>query len=100
MKINKVKKFLIKKKLNLLFITSPENIAWLLNLRGKDCKYSPIPNCRVLLDTQGRIILFTKDKKVKKIRKYLKDINIIDENQMDGFLSNIKNKKIFVDVNT
>ena len=100
LKINKVKKFLIKKKLNLLFITSPENIAWLLNLRGKDCKYSPIPNCRVLLDTQGRIILFTKDKKVKKIRKYLKDINIIDENQMDGFLSNIKNKKIFVDVNT
>ena len=43
-KISKVLKFLHKDKSDYLFITAPENVAWLLNLRGKDNLYSPIPN--------------------------------------------------------
>ena len=32
-----------------LFVTAPENVAWLLNIRGYDSPTSPIPNCHLLI---------------------------------------------------
>ena len=43
-KISKIKKILNKNKSDYLFITAPENVAWLLNIRGSDNPNSPIPN--------------------------------------------------------
>ena len=48
-------KELKKSKIDNLFISAPENVAWLLNLRGNDNPYAPIPNSKIFL---------TKDKKV------------------------------------
>ena len=48
-KIDVVSKFLQKEKSDYLFITAPENVAWLLNIRGYDNPNSPIPNCRLLI---------------------------------------------------
>ena len=48
-KISRVLKFLHKDKSDCLFVTAPENVAWLLNIRGKDNPNSPIPNCRLIL---------------------------------------------------
>ena len=28
-----------------MLVTSSENIAWLLNIRGHDSDFSPLPNC-------------------------------------------------------
>ena len=36
-KITRVKKYLIKNKINYLYISASENVNWLLNIRGKDC---------------------------------------------------------------
>ena len=33
-----------------MLITSSENIAWLLNIRGHDSKYSPIPNSFLIIE--------------------------------------------------
>ena len=41
-KIKKLKKYLLKKKNNNLFISASENVCWLLNIRGKDLPNSPI----------------------------------------------------------
>ena len=38
-----------KNKSDYLFITAPENVAWLLNIRGHDNPHSPMPNCHLLL---------------------------------------------------
>ena len=46
-----VKKFINKNKTDLLLVTSPENIIWILNIRGQD-SYSPIPNSRLLIDNK------------------------------------------------
>jgi Xaa-Pro aminopeptidase len=35
-KINKISKLLKKNKSDYLFISAPENVAWLLNIRGYD----------------------------------------------------------------
>ena len=41
-----------------MLVTSSENIAWLLNIRGNDSNFSPIPNCFSLIDKQMKIFLF------------------------------------------
>ena len=57
-KIKKVISFLNKSSVDYQFISSSENIAWLLNIRGKDSKYSPIPNSYILIDKHKNIKLF------------------------------------------
>ena len=68
-KIFKVRKFLKKNKSNFLFITAPENVAWLLNIRGYDNPNSPIPNCNLLLDDKKKIYFIANKNKTKKILK-------------------------------
>ena len=65
-KINKVLKYLRKDKSDCLFITAPENVAWLLNLRGRDNPHSPIPNCRLILKNNKEIYLFVNKSKNTK----------------------------------
>ena len=100
-KINLLTKLLIKKKIDIQFISASENIAWLLNIRGKDSKFTPLPNSYLILDNKKKVILFCDLRKIdKKINKHLKNIKIIDINFTQLFLSKIKNKKIQIDVNS
>ena len=48
-KLNKITNYLKKNKSDFIFISAPENVAWILNIRGKDCPNSPIPNCRLII---------------------------------------------------
>mgnify|MGYP001193522445 CR=1 FL=1 len=75
-KLKKIKKILVNNKANYLLVTAPENVAWILNIRGYDSEFSPIPNARLLIDRNGNINFFAKSKKIKKIKKFLsKKIN-------------------------
>ena len=53
-KINKLKNYLKKNKLKYIFISAPENVAWLLNIRGHDNPNSPIPNCHLFFDNKKK----------------------------------------------
>ena len=53
-KINKIYKYLKKKKSDFLFVTASENSAWLLNIRGRDARYAPIPHSYVLIDKKKK----------------------------------------------
>ena len=48
-KINKISKILKLNKVDYLFISAPENVAWILNIRGHDNPNSPIPKCRLII---------------------------------------------------
>ena len=98
-KINRVLKYLREDKSDCLFITAPENIAWLLNLRGKDNPHSPIPNCRLILKNNGKIYLFVNKSKIKNlsIEKNLLKAKVIDENKISIFLKAFVSKKIILD---
>ena len=63
-KISKLRKILNKNKVNLQFISAPENIAWLLNLRGSDSEFSPIPNGYLILNNEKKIHFFCDLKKI------------------------------------
>jgi len=69
-KIVKVKNVLLKNKVDYLLVTAPENVAWILNIRGYDSAFSPIPNARLLINSKGDINLFTKSEKVTKIKSF------------------------------
>jgi Xaa-Pro aminopeptidase len=100
-KIKKVSNILNKKKIDLHFITAPENVAWLLNIRGGDCNFSPIPKAYALLDKKKNINLFCDLKKINRIfKKQLKHVRIIDIKLVEPFLRRINNKKMLLDSST
>tara|TARA_S200000501_G_scaffold373842_1_gene421948 strand:+ start:2143 stop:3843 length:1701 start_codon:yes stop_codon:yes gene_type:complete len=97
-KIFELKKYLNKNKYDFLFISAPENVAWILNIRGNDSLFSPITNARLLIDKKGRLDLFTNLKKISGIVKMLnKKIFLHEENKIDEFISKISNKTILLD---
>jgi len=97
-KIVKVKNFLLKNKVNYLLVTAPENVAWILNIRGYDSAFSPIPNARLLINSKGDIDLFSQLEKVTKIKKNLpKKIKFHDENKIEKKLRNLWKNNIWLD---
>ena len=68
-KINKISKYLKKNKSDYIFISAPENVAWILNIRGGDGPNSPIPNSRLIISREKKIILISNIEKCKKLIK-------------------------------
>ena len=102
----KIKK--IKSKVNdfdFLFLTSPESIAWLLNMRGSDLDYTPTVFCRLLIDRNDNPRLFIdKDKIPKKEMQVLEKkmhIKVCYEYELeDQIKKDIENKVIFLEKNS
>ena len=101
-KINRLNKILKSEKLDNLFISSGENVCWLLNIRGKDLPNSPIANFQAILTSNKNIILFGNIKKLKNIKKrFLK--NKISFHEKDDFfkiLSSLEGKTFCIDSKT
>ena len=92
LKINKVIKFIKKKNIDNIFISAPENVAWLLNLRGKDHPNSPIPNCKLILTKSKKIFFFSCPKKILKIKR-IKDYKKLQYSKYENFEKIVKNLK-------
>ena len=76
-----------KKKIDFQFISASENIAWLLNIRGQDSEFTPMPNAYLALDSNKKINLFCDLKKIEySFKKKFKDIKFIDIKYTDLFL--------------
>ncbi len=101
-KLSKVSNYLKKNNCDYLLITAPENIAWLLNIRGYDNPTSPIPNCNLVLSKEKKFYLIVeKDKSTKLIsEKKLKKNQIIDPKNFYDFLKKLKNRNIAIDEKT
>jgi len=101
-KIMKIRKYLNKNKSDYLFITAPENIAWLLNIRGHDNPNSPIPNCHLIINNKKSFYLISSKDKVSKLisEKKIKSDQVIKPKNFNKFISNLKGKKIIIDKNT
>uniref|UniRef100_UPI00404B2E1B aminopeptidase P family N-terminal domain-containing protein n=1 Tax=Candidatus Pelagibacter sp. TaxID=2024849 RepID=UPI00404B2E1B len=81
-KISKIVKFLNSNKADYLFVSAPENVAWLLNIRGHDNPNSPIPNARLIIHKNKKIYLITEKTKAFNIikEKKIKKNQIINNN--------------------
>ncbi len=100
-KINKVVSNLNKIGADFQFITACENNAWLLNIRGNDATYAPIPNSYILVNRNKKIIFFCDLSKISLvIKKRLSKITFIKIESLNKILSTIINKKFIIDKNT
>ena len=101
-KLSKLSKLITLNKVDYFFTTASENIAWLLNIRGHDTDYSPLPNSHAFIGKNKEIVLFCNLKKIKKSLKLKlnKKIKIYDFDQLPNFISNLSNKKILIDLLT
>jgi len=101
-KISKISNYLKLNKSDYLFISAPENVAWLLNIRGYDNPNSPIPNARLIIDKNKKLFLITQKNNIKKIIKE-KKINknqVIDIQDLPNLIHNLKGGRFIIDNKT
>ena len=98
-KINKISKYLKKNKSDYIFISAPENVAWILNIRGNDSPNSPIPNSRLIISKTKKIFLISKFNKCKKIikDKVIKKNQFLDIDEFPKKILKLKGKNFIVD---
>ena len=97
-KITKIKSVLLKNKADYLLVSAPENVAWILNIRGSDSAFSPIPNARLLISSKGDMDLFSQLKKIIKIKKnFSRKIKFHDEDKIEKKLRNLWKNNIWLD---
>ncbi|MDC3175503.1 aminopeptidase P family protein [Candidatus Pelagibacter sp.] len=97
-KLNKISTHLIKNNSDYLFISAPENVAWTLNIRGKDGPNAPIPNSRLIVSKNKKIYLIANKTKCKKLinKKIINSDQIIDIRE----IHKLKNGSFIIDENT
>ncbi len=98
-KIYKIVKYLKKNNLDHIFITAPENVAWVLNIRGFDNPTSPIPNSNLLISKNNKKYIVAKRTKLKKLikEKKIKTSEIIEPKDIEKNFYNLRGKKISID---
>jgi Xaa-Pro aminopeptidase len=98
-KIRKVRNFIKSNKADYLFISAPENVAWLLNIRGNDNPNSPLPNCRLLIGRGEEFFLVSNKFKALRLikEKKIKNAQIIEPQKFDTTIRGLKNKNFIID---
>ncbi len=101
-KISKIVKFIKSNKADYLFVSAPENVAWLLNIRGYDNPNSPIPNARLIIDKNKKIFLITEKTKAFNIikEKKIKNKQVINNNNFLSLINQFNGKKFITDDKT
>tara|TARA_Y100001970_G_scaffold284003_1_gene400479 strand:+ start:125 stop:1837 length:1713 start_codon:yes stop_codon:yes gene_type:complete len=98
-KINRLLKKIKLKNIDNIFISAPENVAWLLNLRGKDNPFSPIPNCKIILSKNKKIYFFSCPLKIKNIKKIIpyNKFKFFEYKDFLKIISNLSGKSFCID---
>ncbi len=98
-KISRLHKILKKNNSDSIFVSAPENVAWLLNIRGKDNPNSPIPNSRLIIDKEKNIFFFSDLTKIKKIKNKIKykKIKFYSFDKFYNSLSELKSSVFTID---
>ena len=98
-KLDKLVKIIKSNRADYLFTTASENVAWLLNIRGQDTSYSPLPNSHAIINKSGQVLLFCGSKKINQSlkNKINKNVKIYNFNLLPNYFLNLTNKKVIID---
>jgi Xaa-Pro aminopeptidase len=98
-KINKIVNHLKKNKADCLFVSAPENVAWILNIRGGDGPNSPLPNSRLIINKSKKIYLITELSKAKKLikQKIINKNQIVAEGDLPKKILSLNGKNFIID---
>ena len=98
-KIKKIINYLKLNKVDYLFISAPENVAWLLNIRGYDSPTSPIPNSRLIIGKNKTLLLITEKNNAQKIitEKKIAKKQVISFQKFRQVIKNLKGANFIID---
>ncbi|WP_368542451.1 aminopeptidase P family protein [Enterobacter soli] len=101
-KRQRVAQILAEKGADYLAITLPDNIAWLLNVRGSDIPTSPVPLSFALLSRDGGVEWFVNDNKLHALPQAVRDAFTLAP--QDAFIDRCKQlsqgKRVLVDADS
>ncbi len=73
-----------------MIVTLPENIAWLLNIRGRDVKHVPLVHCFGILYPDTKFDLFIDSSKVQSLKRHLpKQLSVYELTQFEKIVSKL-----------
>lgn len=80
-----------KKGIDVFLLTQPEALCWLLNIRGADIPFNPLPLCYGLLHADARVELFIDPAKIDaNVREHLgRDVDIHPLAELDRVLKGL-----------
>ncbi len=98
-KVKKISQYLKQNRSDYIFITAPENVAWILNIRGGDGPNSPVPNSRLIISRSNKIILISKLTKCKKLikNKIIRKDQFLDIDRLPNQLFKFPGKNFIID---
>ena len=98
-KIDKITNYLKKNKADNLFVSAPENVAWILNIRGGDGPNSPVPNSRLIINKSKKIFLITELNKTKKLikKKIIKKNQLVNTSDLPKKILALNGKNFIID---
>lgn len=101
-KRQRVAKILAENNADYLAITLPDNIAWLLNMRGSDIPTSPVPLSFALLNRDGAVEWFVNDNKLSELPGAVKEAFTLSP--QDAFIGRCQQishgKRVLVDADS
>ena len=94
-KKRKILKSITKKGVDSLLVSQPENVCWILNIRGQDLEHTPILRSHLIIDKNNKIALFTDNKTIdKKINYWIgDDVEVYKIIEIEAYLKKMKFKK-------
>ncbi|WP_142848650.1 aminopeptidase P family protein [Telmatospirillum sp. J64-1] len=86
-------------KQDAVVLTQPDSLAWLLNIRGGDVPFTPLPLCFGLLYADGRMDLFVDPRKLAPgLAEHLgADVSLRRPEEFGGALEALNGRKVRVD---
>ncbi len=101
-KRQRIAKVLAENNADYLAITLPDNIAWLLNVRGSDIPTSPVPLSFALLSRDGAVEWFVNDNKLSELTDTVKEAFTLSP--QDAFIGRCQQisqgKRVLVDADS
>jgi Xaa-Pro aminopeptidase len=94
-----IAKELKAKKSDAAFLSAPDSIAWLLNIRGGDVEFTPLPLSFAIIHQDARVDLFIDDRKVPGDTKdHLGDgVHRHEPCALEGALKKLYGKRVRLD---
>ena len=94
-KINQLIKEMRSKSLDALIITQPNQLCWLLNIRGDDLKYSPLFLGFLVIEKNGKINIFSRNKNKNLQNLYANN----SFSNLIPYIEKFKNQKVAININ-
>ncbi len=83
------------------FLSAPESVCWLLNIRARDTENTPVCLANALIDAGGNVQLYVDNARIdEETRSHLGDIKILPPDSLSGEICTFSQKKLLLDLQT